>query len=265
MILVLDIGNTSTFAGMYDNGEIVESFRMPSKDDKDYKISVNSDVVAVRLRHFLFSHQKAGRKIEGAAVCSVVPELTFIYKEMIDKFIDVDTWVLDHTADLGLKIDVDKPEQAGPDRLANAVAMKNIYGCPGLVIDLGTSTNFDVVDHRGNYIGGSIAPGVKTSSAELFKRASRLFAVDIAKPEKAIGRNTKQAIQSGIFFGSLGLIDHIAGLITEELKAVSSDEIRVVATGGYADLFAPHSKHIQTVDQMLTLKGIVMAYERNVS
>lgn len=263
MILVLDIGNTSTFIGIYNNNEIIEHFRMPSKDDKEYKISVHSDVVAVKLRHFIFSQQKAGRNITGAAICSVVPDLTVIYKELIEKEFNLDAWILDHTADLGLQIDVDLPEQAGPDRLANAVALKNIHGCPGFVIDLGTSTNFDVVDSNGNYIGGAIAPGVKTSSAELFKRASRLHAIDIEKPHKAIGRNTTEAMQSGIFFGSLGLIDHIASLISYELGN-GDDKIKIIATGGYAELFAPHSKYIQTVDPILTLRGIVIAYERNI-
>jgi type III pantothenate kinase len=260
MILVFDIGNTSTMVGMSENDKIIESFRMPSKENSDYKISVQSDVVAVKLRHFVFSQEKAGKKIKGAAICSVVPDLTDIYAEMVARLLNLDAWILDHKAELGLKIDVDMPEQAGADRLANAVALKNLYGYPGFVVDLGTSTNFDVVDQNGNYIGGAIAAGVKTSAAELFRRASQLYAVDIKKPEKAIGRNSTDAMRSGIFNGSLGLIDYISSLIIGELDA---PDIKVIATGGYAELFAPHSKYIQKSDAELTLKGIAIAFRLN--
>jgi type III pantothenate kinase len=260
MILIFDIGNTSTMVGLYENDKIIEHFRMPSKENGEYKISVQSDVVAVKLRHFVFSQEKAGKKIKAAAICSVVPDLTDVYAEMVEKLLGLNAWVLDHNAELGLKIDVDISEQAGADRLANAVGLKNLYGYPGFVIDLGTSTNFDVVDHSGNYIGGAIAPGIKTSAAELFRRATKLYAVDITKPERAIGRNSTDAMRSGIFNGSLGLIDYVSSLIIDELNA---PDIKVIATGGYAGLFAPYSRYIQQTDSELTLKGIAMAFRLN--
>jgi type III pantothenate kinase len=260
VILLFDIGNTSSMAGLCQDGEIIDYFRTPSKDENGYSISVNSDVVATELRHLLFEQEKKGQQIDGAAICSVVPELTGLYQEMTEKMLGIKAWILDYTVDLGLKVAVDKPSQAGADRLANAVALKNLYGYPGFVIDLGTSTNFDVVSADGDYIGGAIAPGVKTSAAELFRRASRLFPVDLARPSSAIGKNTTDAMRSGIFYGSLGLIEHISSLIVAEL---GNPDVKIIATGGFADIFAPHSKYIQKVDPTLTLKGIMLAYERN--
>lgn len=260
MILVFDIGNTSTMVGLYGEGNVTDHFRMPSKDDKTNSIAVDSDAVAVKLRHFVFSQQKAGNKIDGIAICSVVPELIPVYEQTAGNLLSLKAWVLNSDAELGMEVAVNKPQQVGADRLANAIALKNLYGYPGFAVDLGTSTNFDVVDADGNYIGGAIAPGVKTSSAELFRRASQLYAIEISRPDKAIGKNTTDAMRSGIFYGSLGLIDHISSLIANEL---SHSEIKVVATGGFAGLFAPHSKYIQKVDPTLTLKGIGMAYEMN--
>lgn len=198
--------------------------------------------------------------MDGIAICSVVPGLTDVYRDIIKKHLGIEAWVLDHNSDLGLKVAVEQPAQAGADRLANAVAAKFLFGCPAVVVDLGTSTNFDVVDQHGDYIGGAIAPGVKTSSLELFRRASRLFPVEIEKPLKAIGRNTEEAMKSGIFYGSLGLIDHILSLIIAELN---HPDIKIIATGGYAERFAADSQYIQHVDITLTLKGLAIAYERN--
>jgi type III pantothenate kinase len=260
MLLIFDIGNTSTMAGLYRDGQIVDHFRTPSKDEDDYTVAVVHDIVEAELRRLVGTGGQKSKQIDGVAICSVVPELTGVFASIIEELLGIKAWVMDHTADLGLQVAVDKPFQAGADRLANAVALKNLYGYPGFVIDLGTSTNFDVVDSAGNYIGGAIAPGVKTSAAELFRRASRLFPVKLSQPEHAIGRNTTDAMKSGIFYGSLGLIDHIASLISAELN---HPDLKIVATGGFAEIFAPHSQYIQTVDTTLTLKGTAMAYERN--
>jgi len=260
MILIFNIGNTSTTAALYHDGKIIDSFGTPSKDENGHSLAVNSDVVAVNLRHRLFALEKTAAKIEGAAICSVVPELTDAYVEMSKKLLKVNTWVLDHQADLGLHVKVTEPAKVGADRLANAVALKKIYGYPGFVVDIGTSTNFDVVNNDGDFIGGAIAPGPKTAAAELFRRASQLYEIDIAKPEHAIGRNTTEAMQSGTFYGALGLIEQISARIVDELN---HPDIKIIATGGFAELLGPHSKYIQIVDPTLTLKGIALAYKRN--
>ncbi|MCP4580431.1 MAG: type III pantothenate kinase [candidate division Zixibacteria bacterium] len=260
MILLFDIGNSSSMIGLADGEQILGHFKIISKGESDYSLDIDMKSVAAQIVMLAADSGKAISAIEDAAVCSVVPELTLKFCDLAKQYFGIDAWVLDHRSDLGLKVQVDEPSQAGPDRLANAVAVKNLHGSPAIVVDLGTSTNFDVVDLHGDYIGGAIAPGVKTSSAELFRRASRLFPVELEKPDKAIGKNSANAMKSGIFYGSLGLIDHITSLIIAEL---AHTDIKVIATGGYAELFAPHSKYIQSVDPLLTLKGILMAYERN--
>jgi type III pantothenate kinase len=260
MILVIDIGNTSVMTGLFNKGEIVAHFKMPSKNEQDLSLIKDDAAIAGKLAAFIKSNQIAPLQLDGIAICSVVPGLTDVYREILEKRLGIDAWVLDHKSKLGLKVAVEQPEQAGADRLANSVAAKFLYGYPVVVVDLGTSTNFDVVDQHGDYIGGAIAPGVKTSSMELFRLASRLFPVEIEKPLRAIGRNTEEAMKSGIFFGSLGLIDHILSLIIAELN---QPDIKIIATGGYAELFAADSKYIQSVDITLTLKGIALAYERN--
>jgi len=260
MILVIDIGNTSTMTGLYHKGEIHAHFKMLSKNEQDLSLIKDEAAIASKLRTFIASNQVTEEQLNGIAVCSVVPGLTDVYRDIMKKHFGIEAWLLDHGSDLGLKVAVEQPAQAGADRLANAVAAKFLYGYPAIVVDLGTSTNFDVVNQHGDYVGGAIAPGVKTSSLELFRRASRLFPVEIEKPLKAIGRNTEEAMKSGIFFGSLGLIDHILSLIIAELD---HPDIKIIATGGYASLFASESQYIQSVDTTLTLKGIALAYERN--
>jgi len=260
MILVIDIGNTSTMSGLYKSGEIIVHFKMQSKNEQDLSLIRDEELITGKFKDFIVSNQLSLDQLTGIAICSVVPELTGFYREMMPKRFRIKPWVLDHTVDLGLRVAVEKPAQAGADRLANAVAARFLHGFPAIVVDLGTSTNFDVVDQHGDYVGGAIAPGVKTSSLELFRRASRLFPVEIEKPLKAIGRNTEDAVKSGIFYGSLGLIDHLLALIIAELN---QPDIKIIATGGYAERFASESKHIKCVDMTLTLKGIALAYERN--
>jgi len=260
MILVIDIGNTSTMTGLYDNGEIIAHFKMPSKNEQDLGPITDDQTITDKVKDFIVSNQVVPGQLDSIAICSVVPGLTEFYREILPRRLGIKVWVLDHTVDLGLNIDVDQSAQAGADRLANAVAARFLYGYPAIVVDLGTSTNFDVVNKHGDYVGGAIAPGVKTSSLELFRRASRLFPVEIERPPKAIGRNTEDAVKSGIFYGSLGLIDHILSLIIAELN---NPDIKIIATGGYAERFALESRHIQCVDMTLTLKGIALACERN--
>ena len=261
MILLLDIGNSSTMVGLSDGKKITGHFKISSRNEDDYSSVIKKGEITASLSNLLLDIGAEPVSITSAAICSVVPELTPKYAEFIDQQFNLEAWILDHNADLGIKVLVDEPAQAGPDRLANAVAAKNLYGYPAVVVDLGTSTNFDVVNSHGDYIGGAIAPGVKTSSAELFRRASRLFPVEIEKPERTIGRNSAEAMKSGIFYGSLALIDHITSLIITELDNLDTT---VIATGGYAELFAEYSKYIQTADPLLTLKGIAIAYKRNI-
>jgi type III pantothenate kinase len=258
MILTFDIGNTTTMAGIFEAEKLTGFGRIVLNIETG--LAATTDEIGIKVDRFLQIYNKKGVQIEGIAICSVAPDFTALYCEMTEKYLNCKPWILDHRADLGLKIAVDQPKQVGPDRLANAIAAKTIYGSPSIVVDLGTATTFDVIDAKGDYIGGAIAPGVQTSSAELFRKAARLFPVELEKPPKYIGANTADAMKSGIFYGTLGMIDYMVSKIIGEL---GEDGVKVIATGGYAEKFAPYSEYIQESDAALTLRGIMLAYERN--
>jgi type III pantothenate kinase len=261
MILAIDIGNTTTMTGIFSGNKLIDYLRIGSRSQEKYGGLMAVDEIGLIVDKFVKSHGETDEAVDGVALCSVVPDLTPVYCEMASKYYSVKPWVLEHTADLGMNILYDDPGQVGPDRLANALAVKRIYGTPAIVVDLGTATTFDVINSDGDYVGGVIAPGVITSSAELFRRAARLFPVEVEKPEKYIGKNTADSMKSGIFYGSLGLIDYLVSQIISEMD---EKDVKIIATGGHAEKFAPFSEYIQQVDQKLTLKGIMMAYERNV-
>jgi type III pantothenate kinase len=260
MMLAIDIGNTTIMVGMFKDGELTGHFSVTSAIAEETGIFATVDEIGLKITGLIKIHNKKELPISDVAICSVVPDLTQVFCEMARKYLDCQPWLLDHTAKLGLNIKVDQPEQVGPDRLANAVAAKSIYGAPAVVVDLGTATTFDVVNRDGDYIGGAIAPGVLTSSAELFRKAARLFPIQLEKPAKFIGGNTVDSMKSGIFHGTIGMIDYLVTNIIGELKENSA---KVIATGGLAGMIAPHSKTIQEVDRGLTLKGIKLAFEMN--
>lgn len=261
MILAIDIGNTTTMVGMFSARKLLNFFCMTSKSPKEYGGTIAIDEIGIMVNQLMRFHDKTDEPVRGVALCSVVPDLTPVFCDMAGKYFNVRAWVLDHTADLGMRILYDDPRQVGADRLANALAAKKLYGTPAVVVDLGTATTFDVINSDGDYIGGVIAPGVLTSSAELFRRASQLFPVQLEKPEKCIGKNTADSMKSGIFYGSLGQIDY---LVLKIISEMGEKDVKIIATGGHAEKFAPFSKFIQQVDPTLTLQGIMMAYERNV-
>ena len=159
----------------------------------------------------------------------------------------------------GVPIRYDDPREVGPDRIANAVAALERYGAPAIVVDFGTSTNFDVVSPQGEYVGGVLAPGIEVSMEALFSRAARLFKVDFVEPETVIAKNTASSLQSGLVYGFAGQVDGIVERIRRELGA----EAQTVATGGLADLIVPHARTLETIDPFLTLEGVRLVWERN--
>ncbi len=252
MFLAIDIGNTTTMIGFFEAGELKGSFRLASSH------AVTTDESGIRIHQLLQFHAGKDNTVSKIGLCSVVPTLTQIYLSMTMKYFGIEPLVLTHRTDLGFKILYDDPRQVGTDRLANATAVRSIYGYPAIIVDLGTATTYDIIDSDGNYAGGLIAPGVWTSAANLFKRASRLFPVKLEKPNGFVGTDTANSIKSGIYHGFIGQMEYIVNRIKKELGFA---DCKVIATGGYADIFVEETESIQTVDTALTLKGLQIVFD----
>ncbi len=250
-LLVVDAGNTNIVLGVYRGDELVSSWRLATARER------TADEYGILARQLVGDGLHAG--LEGAIVASVVPPLNSALTFMIQKYFDVDPMFVEPGVKTGIAIHVDNPLEVGADRIVNCAAAHHAYGGPTVIVDFGTATTFDVVTAAAEFVGGVIAPGLNISAEALFARAARLPRVDIRKPDHVIGTNTVVNMQSGIYFGYLGLVDGILARIHSEVPGVK----RVVATGGLASLFAEESEHINEVDPELTLKGLKIIYDRN--
>jgi type III pantothenate kinase len=248
MLLAADVGNTQTALGLYREAELVEHWRLTTQH------STTSDELGVLLGGLLDFDA-----VDGICLASTVPVLVREWELLAKKWADASLLVLGPGVKTGIPVRYDDPREVGPDRIANAVAARERYGAPIIVVDFGTSTNFDVVSPEGEYVGGVLAPGIEISMDALFARAARLVKVDYTPPPSVIGKTTVGGLQSGLVYGFSGQVDGIVGRIREELGA----EAPVVATGGLADLVAPHSRTIERVDAFLTLDGLRLVWELN--
>lgn len=247
-LIVVDVGNSETVVGRFRGEALVAHWRLVSRPH-------TSDEVSLLLESML---GRAGRRRGLAAVlCSVVPAATSGFAQALEGLTGQPPLVVDRHTVRGMPIRYLDPADVGPDRLANAVAARAQYGKPAVVVDLGTATTFDVVGPRGDYLGGAIAPGVITSSEELFRRAARLARVELVLPERAIGRTPRESLQSGILLGAAGMVDALVRRIAAELGRPP----RVIATGGLATVVAPACETVQVVDEWLTLHGLRRIYD----
>lgn len=246
LVLALDIGNTTSTAGLFRGSRLMHSDRFGSR------LELAVEECAEMLSTFLAKKLSNSPRLEKAVVASVVPRLTNVYTTVIQTRFGIKPLLVSAALPVGLKIGYRKPEQLGTDRLANAIAGFYLYGGPIVVVDLGTATKFEVVTKKGEYLGGAIGPGVETASADLVRRTALLPKVALKKPRKAIGRSTEEALQSGILIGAAGGIDRMVMEIEKELRT----KVKVIATGGLAKTVTGLSKRIQKVDADLTLKGL---------
>jgi type III pantothenate kinase len=248
VLLAIDVGNTQTVLGLYDGEELRHHWRVATEAQR------TGDELGVLLGSFL----DVGA-LEGVSLSSTVPALLRAYEELFAR-VGARLLVLGPGTKTGIPVRYDDPREVGPDRIANAVAARERYGAPCIVVDFGTSTNFDVVSAEGDYVGGVLAPGVEISMNALFERAARLTKVDFVEPPAVIGKTTSTALQSGLVYGFAGQVDGIVQRIRAEL---GSPDARAVATGGLAELIAPHAQTIERVDPFLTLEGLRLVWSLN--
>jgi type III pantothenate kinase len=253
MLLLMNINNTNTMLGLYQNEEWIANWRIASDRAK------LPDEYAMLLKSLFDFEGLYWENISGVALASVVPPLTTSFVEMCQRFLNHDPLVVTHDIKTGVKVLTDYPAEVGADRILNALATHRLHGSPAIVVDFGTATTFDAVSAEGDYLGGAIAPGLGIAAEALFSRTANLPRIELVAPSKAIGRNTIHCMQSGLVLGYIGLIE---GLVTR-IRAELGGQAKVIGTGGLAPLLAKETNIIETVDQMLTLEGLRLMYELN--
>ena len=247
-LLAIDVGNTQTVFGLFEGEELRENWRVATERNR------SGDELGALYGSFVDLDA-----VDGIALASTVPQLHRAYEDFAKDYAKAELLDLGPGVKTGVPIRYDDPREVGPDRIANAVAAVERYGAPAIVVDFGTSTNFDVVSPAGEYVGGVLAPGIEVSMEALFSRAARLFKVDFVEPETVIAKNTASSLQSGLVYGFAGQVDGIVERIREDLRA----EAQTIATGGLADLIVPHARTLETIDPFLTLEGVRIVWERN--
>ncbi|MEW5994033.1 MAG: type III pantothenate kinase [Candidatus Zixiibacteriota bacterium] len=254
MLLAIDIGNTNIALGVFDSKDLKGVVRFSTRS----RLTIDEChlIAASALREIGVEETE----IKAVVIASVVPALTAPFQQMSTKFLGCTPLTVSHKVRLPVSIQVDQPQQVGADRIANAAAAYTRFGGPVIVVDFGTATTFDVVNANGAYIGGVIAPGPETAMAELARKAAQLFEIQIEPPATVVGRNTTEALKSGLFHGAIGQVDYIVDKILAES---GFRDCTVIATGGLAGGFEKHSRHISRVEPSLTLEGLRLIADAN--
>lgn len=254
MLLTIDIGNTNITFGVYnDSQELKHHWRM--KTDHDRMPDEYGIIMLGLLQHEGLDFQQ----MRGVAIASVVPPLTHVFEEMVERFVKQKPLVVGAGVKTGVQIRYDSPRDVGADRIVDAAAAYKLYGGPACIVDFGTATTFDAVSEKGEYLGGAIAPGIGIAAEALFSRTSKLPRIDLVRPPKAVGTNTVHAMQSGLIFGYVGLVEGMVARFRAEL----GQSMRVIGTGGLAETMARETAVIEVVNPWLTLEGLRMIWEMN--
>lgn len=259
MLLVIDVGNTQTVVGLYDSGDrshqLLDHWRLATHSER------TSDEHLLMLRQLLETRDLDLRTdVEGVAVSSGVPTVTFELRRMCDRYLDLEPVVLGAGVRTGMSVLYDNPKEVGADRIANAVGAYDLYGGPTIVVDFGTATTFDVISSAGEYLGGAIVPGIEISLDALFGRAAALRQVELVEPRSVIGKTTVESIQSGALYGYASLVDGMCERIGQQVG-----ESTVISTGGLAGLIGPITTSIEREEPWLTLHGLRLVWEKNQS
>jgi type III pantothenate kinase len=255
MLLTIDIGNTNITLGLYQGKELGPRWRLATAYDH------MPDEYGLQLVGLLEHANHTPEDVDAICLASVVPPITGKIIEACRRYLNKDPLVVDAGVKTGVRVRYEDPRAVGADRIVDAVAVVHLYGTPACVVDFGTATTFDAISKNGDYLGGAIAPGIGIAAEALFQRTAKLPRVDLQKPPSVIGRNTVHSMQSGLLYGYVGLVEGMVARFRAELGA----EMKVIATGGLADIVAHETAVIQIVAPWLTLDGLQMVWEMNKS
>jgi type III pantothenate kinase len=252
MLLVIDVGNTNTVVGLMNDSGVVEHWRIST-------LERTTDEFGLLMLQLLDHRNVSADEVKGAAISCVVPNTLYSIEKGVRRYLEIEPFVVGRGIRSGMRVRTDNPREVGADRIVNAVAAFERYGGPVLVVDFGTATTFDCVNESGDYIGGVICPGFQISAEALFERTAKLPRVQVERPDVVIGTNTVASMQSGLFYGYVGLVDGVAARCKVELGGSP----RCVATGGLSRMIGQESREIDSVADFLTLDGLQLLWTRN--